>query len=214
MPNSPDAPIVLPELPLRLASVFRALRSGRHLSRNDGQDFIDLERRHSLYEHVFQGLGYKLRQHNQGFYYLEGVGAIKSERMRAALLFLLIIFQDLEERKFSRQSRAWERSLLTTTFKLVELPHFQTAQRRALMSAVDIDEAALPKLLRSLVTLGVVQTLPDNQFRFLPPIYRFVDLCMRFADDDSWSQALSSSAPPTTSELDDSSEDDDEEAAS
>lgn len=214
MPNSTDAPMALPELPLRLASVFRALRSGRHLSRNDGQDFIDLERTHTLYEHVFRSLGYKLRRHNQGFYYLEGVGAIKSERMRAALLFLLIIFQDLEERKFSRQSRAWERSLLTNTFKLAELPHFQTAQRRALMSAVDIDEAALPKLLRSLGTLGVVQLLPDNQFRFLPPIYRFVDLCMRFAEDDSWSKALSSSAPPTTSELDDSSEDDDEEAAS
>jgi len=211
MPEPAEVPMNLPELPPRLAGVFRALRSGRHISRADGPDFLDLERRTPLYEHLFQKLGYTLRHHSQGFYYFEGTGAIRSERMRAALLFLLIIFQDLEERKFNRQDRAWERSLLRNTYKVAELPHFHTAQRRAIMSAVGIEESTLPKVLRFLGSLGVVQVMPDDQFRFLSPVYRFIDLCVRYSDDDKWSTALSAAAPTTTAEADPSSEEDEEE---
>lgn len=181
-----DVATAMPELPERLSNVFRAMRNGRHISRNDGADFLDLERRTALYEHVLRGLGYTLKHHNQGFYYLEGAGSVRSERMRAALVFLLILFQDLEERKFQRQDRAWERSLLRTTFKIAELPHFQTAQRRSLMAAIDIDEAKVPQVLTSLDKLGVVRLLPESQFGFLPPVFRFVDLCMRYAEDPNW----------------------------
>jgi|GEM_PF-683034 len=182
--QSPDAG--LPALPERLASVFRALRNGRHISRNDGLDFLDLERHTALYEHLLFGLGYTLRSHNQGFFYLEGTGALRSDRMRKALLFLLILFQDLEEGKLKREDRAWEKSLLRTTFKLSELPHFQTPQRRSLMAQVDVDESKVSDLLGSLKQLGVVRLLSDEQFGFLPPVYRFIDLCMRYADDANW----------------------------
>ncbi len=185
MPEA-EATTVLPGLPERLASVFRAMRNGRHISRNDGPDFLDLERHTAAYEHVLGGLGYTLRHHNQGFFYLEGAGALRSERMRTALLFLLILFQDLEERKFQRQDRAWERSLLRTTFKVSDLPHFQTAQRRSLMAAIDLDEAKIPQVLGSLERLGVVRLLPENQFGFLPPVYRFIDLCIRYAENPTW----------------------------
>lgn len=188
MPDA-DAVVPLPELPERLSSVFRAMRNGRHISRTDGSDFLDLERRTPLYEHLLRGLGYILKHHNQGFFYLEGAGAVRSERMRAALLFLLVLFQDLEERKFQRQDRAWERSLLRTTFKVAELPHFQTAQRRILMAAIEIDESKVPQVLGSLERLGVVRLLPEDQFGFLPPVYRFIDLCMRYAEDPNWKAA-------------------------
>lgn len=179
----------LPELPERLGTVFRAMRGGRHISRGDGQDYLDLERRTALYEHLFRGLGYVLKHHNQGFFYLEGVGAVRSDRMRAALLFLLILFQDLEERKFQRQDRAWDKSLLRATFKVADLPHFQTAQRRSLMTAIELDETKIPQVLTSLERLGVIRQLPDAQFAFLPPVYRFIDLCMKYADDPNWSAA-------------------------
>ena len=187
----PEAETVaaLPELPERLSTVFRSMRGGRHLSRGDGQDYLDLERRTALYEHVFRGLGYVLKHHNQGFFYLEGAGAVRSDRMRAALLFLLILFQDLEERKFQRRDRVWERSLLRTTFKVADLPHFQTAQRRSLMAAIELDEAKIPQVLTSLERLGVIRLLPDAQFGFLPPVYRFIDLCMKYADDPNWGAA-------------------------
>ncbi len=66
--------------------------------------------------------------------------------MRAALVFLLILFQDLDEKKFQSDERAWERTLLRRTFRIAELPHFHTAQRRAMMSAVDVDEAGLSRV--------------------------------------------------------------------
>jgi len=177
----------LPELPPRLSSVFRALRNGRHISRSDGPDFLDLDRHTPIYQHLLRGLGYTLQRHNQGFFYLEGAGTIRAERMRGALLFLLILFQDLEEKKFQRQDRAWERSLLRSTFKVSELPHFQTAQRRTLMAAVGLEEATLLKEMQFLERLGVVRLLPEGQFGFLAPVYRFVDLCVRYAEDKSWS---------------------------
>ncbi len=214
MPDAADTATDLPDLPPRLSSVFRSLRNGRHISRSDGQDFLDLDRHTSTYEHVLGGLGYTLRQHGQGFFYIEGAGAIRSERMRAALLFLLILFQDLEEKKFQRQDRAWERSLLRITFKLTEMPHFQTAQRRTLMAAIGIEESGIGKVLQSLDRLGMVQLLPDGQFIFLPPVYRFVDLCMRYAEDQNWSETTPSEAPVADSSPPESQDAEDEEPES
>jgi chromosome condensin MukBEF MukE localization factor len=163
-------------LPPRLASVFRLLRSGRHLSREDDADFLDLDRNAEQYSHLLSGLGYQLRCHPQGFYYLEGSGAVRADRMRAALVFLLILFQDLDEKKFQSEDRAWERTLLRRSFRIAELPHFHTAQRRAMMSAVDIDEVGLTRVLQFLERLGVVQLLPEGQFGFLAPVHRFTKL--------------------------------------
>lgn len=191
----------LPSLPPRLSSVFRSLRSGRHLSREDGADFLDLDRNRVQYTHVLAGLGYDLRHHAQGFYYLEGAGAVRSERMRASLLFLLILFQDLEERKFQSDDRSWERTLLRRTFRVADLPHFHTAQRRAMMSAVGVDEAGLTRVLQFLERLGVVRMLPEGQFGFLAPVHRFIDLCIRYAEDERWSErATAATAPPASSD--------------
>lgn len=202
--TDPEAVTLLPELPPRLSSVFRSLRSGRHISSNDGADHLELKRHVTIYEHLLGGLGYTLKQHNQGFFYLEGAGAVRSERMRAVLLFLLILFQYLEEQKFQRQDRTWERSLLRTTFKIADLPHFQTSQRRSLMAAINIDESKVPQVLGSLDRLGVVRLLPDGQFGFLPPVYRFVDLCMRYADDPHWTGSESSAVVETEFDDDES----------
>lgn len=196
IPNSALTP-----LPARLSSVFRSLRSGRHLSREDGADFLDLDRHAPQYAHILAGLGYELQRHPQGFYYLQGRGSIRSERMRAALLFMLILFQALDETKFQTDDRSWERSLLRRSFRVAELPHFQTAQRRSMMSAVGVDEAGLVRVLQLLDRLGVVRMLPGAQFEFLPPVHRFIDLCVHFAEDDQWSE----SSEPTdgVSDLDD-----------
>lgn len=175
-------------LPQRLAPVFRALRSGRHLSREDGADFLDLDRNAEQYAHLVAGMGYELRHHPQGFYYLEGSGAVRAERMRASLVFLFILFQDLDEKKFQGGERAWERTLLKRTFRVGELPHFHTAQRRAMMTAVGVDEIGLARVLQLLERLGVVQLLPEGQFGFLSPVHRFIDLCVRYAEDEKWSE--------------------------
>lgn len=187
-------------LPPRLASVFRSLRGGRHLSREDGGDFIDLDRNFEQYAHLLDGLGYQLRRHPQSFYYIEGAGAVRSDRMRASLLFLLILFQDLEEKKFQSDERAWERTLLRRTFRIAELPHFQTAQRRSMMSAVGVDESGLTRVLQFLDRLGVVRMLPEGQLGFLAPVHRFIDLCVGYAEDEAWSERTGSEPlePPSS----------------
>jgi len=198
----------LTPLPPRLASVFRALRSGRHLSRDDGPDFLDLDRNFESYAHVLHGLGYSLRRHGQGFFYIEGTVGVRSDRMRASLLFMLILFQDLDEKKFERQDRAWERSLLRTTFKIAELPHFQTSHRRSMMSAVGVEESGLSRVLQFLERLGVVRLLPESQFSFKSPVHRFVELCVRFAEEQNWAQSTAASVAPSAQMTD---EPDDEE---
>lgn len=180
--------VTLQPLPARLARVFRLLRSGRHLSRDDGADFLDLDRHHAQYAHILSGLGYELQHHSQGFYYVEGKGSVRSNRLRGALLFLFILFQDLDEKKFQTDDRSWERSVLRRTFRIAEMPHFQTAQRRAMMSAVGVDEEHLIRVLQLLERLGVVRMLPEKQFEFLAPVYRFIDLCIHYAEDEKWSE--------------------------
>lgn len=173
-------------LPRRIDSVFRALRMGRHLCRDDGEDFYDVQREEERYTAVFKALGYNLVHHTQGFYYFTGQSTLHSKRLRAATLFMLILFQDLEDNKFNEPERSWERTLLNRQFKVNELPHFSTGHRRMLMHAVGITRDNLEtKLLRFLTQLGVIE-LSGGVMHFRPPVYRFVDLFLQYADDEQW----------------------------
>jgi hypothetical protein len=197
------------EFPPRLASVFRALRMGRHLSRHHGEDYYDLERHYDRYSVVFEALGYTLVQHDQGFYYFSGESVLRSQRLRATVLFVLILFQDLEDKKFNQDDRSWERTLLDQRFALAELPHFATAQRRTLMHAVGIAPDTLDsKVLRFMSTLGIIEMTASAGFRFLPPVYRFVDLFLVYADDESWTKLAEQ--PQEDDKADDLLEDDED----
>ena len=177
-------------LPEKLAEVFRSLRSGKHICRDDVADYRDLERNEDMYREVFQGLGYELTHHGQGFYYFKGGNYLTTHRLRAITLFMLILFQDLEDKKFQEADRAWERKLLSRIFSVSELPHFQTSQRRNMLFTFGVTEETLhEKVLRPMARYGMLETVGPDQFQFRSPIYRFVDLCMRFAEED-WESAL------------------------
>jgi chromosome condensin MukBEF MukE localization factor len=171
-------------LPERLAEVFRSLRSGRHICRDDIADYRDLERNEDLYQALLAGLGYELVHHGQGFYYLKGGNTLTTQRLQAITLFMLILFQDLEDKKFQEADRSWERSLLTRTFSVNELPHFQTSQRRSMLYTVGVTADTLQeKVLRSMIRMGMLEMVGPDRFQFRSPVYRFVDVCMRFADE-------------------------------
>lgn len=178
------------EFPPKGPAVFRALRMGRHLCRDDGEEFYDLQRRESEYRALFAALGYTLVYHEQGFYYFVGDSTLRSQRLRQATLFMLILFQDLEDNKFNEPDRSWERTLLERPFMTRELPHFATAQRRTLMDAVGISADSVDKVLRFLLQLGVIEPPEESAFRFKPPVYRFVDMFLQFADDDHWNRLV------------------------
>ncbi len=175
------------QFPQWCAAVFRSLRKGRHLCRDDGEEYYDLHRNEPKYTSLFAALGYTLIHHEQGFYYFTGDSTLSSKRLRQVTLFMLILFQDLEDNKFNEPDRSWERSLLDRRFRIRELPHFATAQRRTLMDAVGVFADDIDQVLRFLQRLGVIETPENGTFRFRPPVYRFVDMFLEFADDDHWS---------------------------
>ena len=179
--NSPNnATVAIPE---RLAVVFSKLRRGRHISRQDAEDFQDLSQNRDAYTLLLHNLGYELVCHPQEFFYVEGNAQVLGERLRAVTLFMLILFQHLEDNKFREAARAWERTLLERPFDVSELPHFTTsAPRRALMERVGVTADALhKKVLRQLEQWGMLDFVSQGKFYFRSPVYRFVDLCEQYA---------------------------------
>lgn len=179
-----------PSLPSQAASVFRALRLGRHVCQDDGDAYYDLQRHEEAYTALFAALGYPLNRHEQGFYYFTGESILSSKRLKQATLFMLVLFQELDDNKFNEPERAWERTLLDRRFMLRELPHFATAHRRALMNEVGLTADDIDRVLNFLQRLGVVEAPTDNAFHFKPPVYRFVEMFLQFADDKHWSALL------------------------
>lgn len=172
-------------LPAKLAEVFRLLRSGKHICREDVNEYRDLERNEDVYRVLFNGLGYELVHHGQGFYYFKGGNTLSTQRLQGITLFVLILFQDLDDRKFQDSNRSWERKLLARDFRVSELPHFQTPNRRNLLYNLGVTPDSLQeKVLRPMARYGMLVLSGSDSFRFRPPIYRFVDLCMQFAEQN------------------------------
>lgn len=166
--------------------MFRLLRNGRHICREDGADYRDLERNEEQYSALFHALGYKLIHHGQGFYYFEGRNYLSTQRLQAITLFTLILFQDLEDKKFQGPERAWERNLLGRIFRVVELPHFETSKRRSMLHAVNVTQETLhEKVFKPMIRYGMLEMIGPDQFHFRAPIYRFVELCMQLGQKES-----------------------------
>lgn len=173
-------------LPANLAGVFRSLRNGRHICRDDGAPYLDLDRNEEQYEAVFRALGYKLVHHAQAFYYFEGRNRLSTQRLQAITLFVLILFQHLEENKFQEADRAWIRTLLGRIFRIAELPHFQTAQRRSLLFNAKVTPETLHEVvLKPMSRFGMLELIGADQFQFRAPIYRFVDLCLAMGEQET-----------------------------
>jgi hypothetical protein len=183
--ESPKPPIPPEALPDQLAEVFRSLRMGKHLCRDDGVIYRDLEQNEANYRLILERLGYELVCHGKGFYYLQGGGALSSQRLECLTIFMLLLFQDMEDRKFENRERMWEKTLLSRVFSVSELPHFATAEKRKMMSAVGVTPDSLSKkVMKVLASLGMLELMPQGQFRFRAPVYRFVDLCLQYASEE------------------------------
>lgn len=98
---------------------------------------------------------------------------------------MLILFQDLEDKKFNAADRTWERTLLLRTFGVSELPHFQTPHRRSMLYTVGVTaDTLLEKVLRPMARIGMLELVGSDHFQFRSPAYRFIDLCIRYADEE------------------------------
>jgi hypothetical protein len=132
---------------------------------------------------LFRGLGYELVHHGQGFYYFKGGNVLATQRLRAITLFMLVLFQDLEDNKSQEGGGSWERNLLSRVFAADALPHFLTSQRRSLLHAVGVTPATLrEKVLRPMARYGILEWTGSDRFQFRSPVFRFVDLCLQLAE--------------------------------
>jgi chromosome condensin MukBEF MukE localization factor len=194
----PERPKLRSEaLPSKLKEVFRLLRTGRHICVEDGLNYRIIEQEEDRYRTVLDALGYELLHHAQGFYYLKGGRSFSSRGLQSITIFVFLLFQQLEDNKVGEPDHAWIRSLTTKRFVIDELPHFGTVQHRTMMANLDLVPTTLhPRVLRVLEHLGMLEFIDVNSFRFRSPIYRFVDLCMDYAEKP-WEEpttAISASA--------------------
>lgn len=170
------------------------LRTGRHICVEDGANYRIVEQEEDRYRTVLEGLGYELVHHAQGFYYLKGGRTFSSRGLQSITLFVFLLFQHLEDNKQAEPDHTWMRSLTTKRFVIDELPHFGTVQHRTMMASLDLTPATLyQRVLRVLQQLGVLEFIDDGSFRFRSPIYRFVDLCMAYANEP-WDESTPDAA--------------------
>jgi uncharacterized protein YjhX (UPF0386 family) len=170
-------------LPNKLAEVFRLLRKGRHICVEDGTNYRIVEQEEDRYRTVLDALGYELIHHAQGFYYLKGGRTFSSRGLQSITIFAFLLFQHLEDNKQGEPDHSWIRSLTTKRFLIDELPHFGTLQHRTMMANLELTPVSLhQRVLRVLDQLGMLEFIDESSFRFRSPIYRFVDLCMAYAE--------------------------------
>ena len=143
-----------------------------------------------MYRQILHALGYELIHHPQGFYFVTGGVRSLTDRLHRLTLFVLILFRHLEDTKFQEPERSWERHLLGREFRISELPHFDTAQRRTLLDEMEITPATIQdKVIKVLAQLGFIERRGPDSFMFRPPIYRFVDLFLKYAEDPQFGGA-------------------------
>ncbi len=171
-------------MPPHLAEAFRLLRRGRHICRDNVRVFRDLKQHRENYTMIFAALGYDLHYHPQDFFFLSGEHSLTTKSLQAAALFVFILFQDLEDKKFQSETRQWQATLTTRSFTISELPHFATGLRRRMMTNVGVDEDNLRDVISTLRKLGMLEMLSSGTFQFRSPIYRFIDLCLEMAERD------------------------------
>jgi hypothetical protein len=75
-----------------------------------------------------------------------------------------------------------EETMMSRSFALAELPHLHSDRYRELMREAEVTNAEqLGAIINYLDRYGFVCRKPDDQFEFLAPAYRFLDICQDYA---------------------------------
>ena len=194
------------QYPPKLEEAFRLLKTGRHICRDDGHVFGDLKQHREMYSQLFSALGFELCYHNRDFFYFKGDNRFRTKGLEQVTLFVLILFQYLEDTKFqSDNHRQWQSTLLGKLFKINELPHFATNARRRMMQDAGVNKDNFRKqVIDTLKRLGMIEMLDQNIFQFRSPVYRFIDMCIEFSEREEMTpESLGSSTSKQASEAED-----------
>lgn len=187
----------------QLAPIFRELFKGYHVSRRDAELYSQLSNQQDQYRALFKALGFELVCDTRGFYYFvpEQMGAQVNKTAQRLALFTFIIVEHLAD-----QGRDPLAVLDGGSLGRDELPPLLDKYHDLFLQAeVQTQDELEEKIMRRLTQLGFA--LDDNGiYRFLPPMHRFLDVCLAVQQDRDLAASLHSALPlPTPQLLDDDS---------
>ena len=198
----------------QLAPIFRELFKGYHVSRRDPELYAQLSNFQDQYRALFKALGFELVCDTRGFYYFVPDTAITSAQVNKTAqrlaLFTFIIVEHLAD-----QGRDPIAVLDGGSLGRDELPSLLEKYRDLFVQAeVTTQDELEEKIMRRMTQLGFASE--DNGiYRFLPPMHRFLDVCLSVQQDRDLAASLHSILPlPTPVLIDDEVEveQEDEEA--
>ncbi|MCU1729163.1 Mks condensin complex protein MksE [Pseudomonas sp. 7P_10.2_Bac1] len=199
----------------QLAPIFRELFKGYHVSRRDPELYAQLSNFQDQYRALFKALGFELVCDTRGFYYFVPDTAIASAQVNKTAqrlaLFTFILVEHLAD-----QGRDPIAVLDGGSLGRDELPSLLEKYRDLFVQAeVTTQDELEEKIMRRMTQLGFASE--DNGiYRFLPPMHRFLDVCLSVQQDRDLAASLNSILPlPTPVLVDDEAdaEEEDEEAA-
>ena len=199
----------------QLAPIFRELFKGYHVSRRDPELYAQLSNFQDQYRALFKALGFELVCDTRGFYYFVPDTAIASAQVNKTAqrlaLFTFIIVEHLAD-----QGRDPIAVLDGGSLGRDELPGLLEKYRDLFVQAeVTTQDELEEKIMRRMTQLGFASE-DNGVYRFLPPMHRFLDVCLSVQQDRDLAASLHSILPlPTPVLVDDEAEveEEDEDAA-
>ncbi|WP_137820587.1 Mks condensin complex protein MksE [Pseudomonas sp. 2FG] len=189
----------------QLAPIFRELFKGYHVSRRDAELYSQLSNLQDQYRALFKALGFELVCDSRGFYYFvpEQMGAQVNKTAQRLALFTFILVEHLAD-----QGRDPLAVLDGGSLGRDELPPLLEKYRDLFLQAeVQTQEELEEKVMRRMTQLGFAFD-ENGIYRFLPPMHRFLDVCLSVQQDRDLAASLHSALPlPTPVLLDDDSGD-------
>ncbi|MFI8743146.1 Mks condensin complex protein MksE [Stutzerimonas zhaodongensis] len=174
----------------QLAPIFRELFKGYHLSRSEPECYAQLSSMQDQYRALFKALGFELVCDPRGFYYFvpEQMGAQVNKTAQRLALFTFILVEHLAD-----QGRDPLAVLDGGTLGRDELPALLDKYRDLFLQAeVTSQDELEEKVIRRLTQLGFTED-SNGIYRFLPPMHRFLDVCLSVQQDRDLAASLHSS---------------------
>ncbi|MFY0729260.1 Mks condensin complex protein MksE [Pseudomonas sp. NFX15] len=176
----------------QLAPIFRELFKGYHVSRRDPELYAQLSNFQDQYRTLFKALGFELVCDTRGFYYFVpdlAAAAVNKTAQRLAL-FTFILVEHLAD-----QGRDPISVLDGGSLGRDELPSLLEKYRDLFIQAeVQTVEELEEKIMRRMTQLGFAGE-ENGIYRFLPPMHRFLDVCLSVQQDRDLVASLHSVLP-------------------
>ncbi len=188
----------------QLAPIFRELYKGYHISRRDPELYAQLSNAQDQYRTLFKALGFELICDTRGFYYFvpDMAAAQVNKTAQRLALFTFILVEHLAD-----QGRDPVAVLDGGSLGRDELPSLLEKYRDLFLQAeVQAQDELEEKILRRMTQLGFAAE-EVGVYRFLPPMHRFLDVCLSVQQDRDLAASLHSDLPlPTPILMDDDSD--------